>query len=229
MLGTQSCLLILLAIMLTLSHNVNAQSTPKEFWPAVKLNYDLTTRLRLQLTGEQHDEEGQRRAQLKYGAFLNYRMKRLASRLTHIDSDEHYYLTMAMGYEYVSTGESRLVVQGTPRFEPGLGILLTDRSRFEFRWLTPGYDFRYRNKLIAKRDFKLGKVKLSPYASGEVFWDRKYHAFNENTYAFGVELPFKHWLMLDTYYQRQNCNTCSKEKINILGVAMNFFLRRGKK
>ncbi|MCM3903595.1 MAG: DUF2490 domain-containing protein [Pyrinomonadaceae bacterium] len=220
-------LLILLALTFALCLEAQAQTTDAEFWPTGNFNYDITTGLRLQLNGERVDEGGERRIQTKYGAYLNYRMRRIVSRLTHIDSEDHYYITMSLGYEYVSpTGEDRLVVQGTPRYEPGLGILLTDRSRFEFRWLEPGYDFRYRNKLTAKRNIRLGKVNLSPYAAGEVYWDRKYHAFNENSYSFGIEHPFKNWFMLDTFYQRQNCNTCSKEKINVLGLSVNFFFGR---
>lgn len=138
-------ILIVLALTFAFCLETKAQTTEAEFWPAAKLNYDITTRLRLQLVGERHDEEGERSIQTKYGAFLNYRMKRIVSRLTHIDSEEQYFITMSLGYEHVSpSGENRLMVQGTPRYEPGLGILLTDRSRFEFRWLDPGYDFRYR-------------------------------------------------------------------------------------
>jgi len=225
-------LLLLLALMFAFSVNIKSQTetTDKQFWPAAKLNFDLPRKFRLQFVAER-DEEGATRIQSKYSAFLNFRMKEiLKSHLKHVDSDESYYLAVGVGYEHIyPSGENRLVIQGIPRYQPGLGILLTDRSRFEFRWLTPGYDFRYRNQLIVKRGFKVGRVDVWPYGSGEVYWDRKYHAFNENTYAVGAELPYKHWFMLDTYFKRQNCNTCSKEKVNILGVSVSLFFGGKKK
>lgn len=38
-----------------------------------------------------------------------------------------------------------------------------------------------------------------------MFWDRNSHPWNENRYAFGVRLPYKEKLMLDTFYLRKNC------------------------
>jgi hypothetical protein len=150
--------------------------------------------------------------------------------LAGVDSEERYYVTVGAGYERLQpSGENRLVIQGTPRYLPGAGILLTDRSRFEFRWLEKGYDFRYRNKLAIQRSFKVEKFRFTPYASGEIYWARNLHAFNENQYAVGVQLPYKHRLRLDTYVQRQNCNTCTKERVNIFGLTLNLFLGKTEK
>jgi hypothetical protein len=98
-----------------------------------------------------------------------------------------------------------------------------DRSRIEFRWIDDTYNFRYRNKLIVERAFKLRKVRLSPFASGELFWDRNRKSWNQNQYAFGVRLPVKKIFGLDTYFMHQNCTTCTSKSINILGVTGNFY------
>lgn len=219
-------LLVLLAAFC--SAKGQTESISKEFWPAIKIHFDFP-RTRLQLTFERHDGEDARNLQSKFGALFTFRMKRIVKNtFVGADSEERYYLSVGAGYEHLQpSGENRLVIQGTPRYTLGAGILLTDRSRFEFRWLKTTYDFRYRNKLSVQRSFKVARFRFIPYASGEVFWARNLHAFNENQYAFGVQLPFKHRLMLDTYYQRQNCNTCSHEKVNILGVSLNLFF--GKK
>jgi hypothetical protein len=50
---------------------------------------------------------------------------------------------------------------------------LTDR--IEFRWNAGTYDFRYRNRLTIDRPFKIKKLRFSPYAAGELFWDRNHH------------------------------------------------------
>ena len=215
-----------LILIVAYSCNAHAQteSISKEFWPSVKVHFDLP-RTRLQLIFERHDGEDAKKLQSKFGAMFTFRMKRIVKNpLAGVDSEERYYVTVGAGYEHLQpSGENRLVIQATPRYSPGAGFLLTDRSRMEFRWLKTSYDFRYRNKLTIQRSIKVGKLRLTPYASGEIYWARNLHAFNENQYAFGAQLPFRHRIMLDTYVQRQNCNTCSREKVNILGVTLNLF------
>lgn len=221
---------LLLVVAFTSNAYGQTDSISREFWPSVKVHFDLP-RTRLQLSFERHDGEEAKKLQSKFGATFTFRMKRFVkSRLAGVDSEERYYVTVGAGYEYFQpSGENRLVIQATPRYAPGAGFLLTDRSRMEFRWLKTSYDFRYRNKLTIQRSFKVAKLRLTPYASGEIFWARNLHAFNENQYAFGVQLPFKQRMMLDTYLQRQNCNTCSREKVNILGLTLNLFFGRKEK
>ena len=43
--------------------------------------------------------------------------------------------------------------------------------------------------------------------------------------AAGVQWPYKRVLMLDTYYLRQNCTTCSPAHLNVAGLTLNFYLR----
>jgi len=175
--------------------------------------------------------------QVKTVATLSQRMKRIVRRHTdNADEENDYNLVFGAGYEYLRTTqnggvkhENRLLVEATPRHAPGLGLLITDRSRIEFRWNDGVYDFRYRNKLTVNRTFDLGKLKLTPYAAGELFWDRNHHAWNENQYAFGVQLPLRRRVMLDLYYLRQNCTTCKQDPLNVFGVTVNLFFPGKKK
>ena len=183
---------------------------------------------------EKHDGEDLAFSQNKVGSVFSYRMKRMLERLRHdIDDENHYNLTVGGGYEFVETEqpsgtkrEHRIMVQSTPKYVPGGGVLLQDRSRAEFRWVDGVYNFRYRNKLTADRSFNVKRFRFTPYASGELFWDRNHHAWNENQYAFGVQLPYKKLLMLDTYYLRQNCAACSQDPVSVFGISLNLYFRR---
>jgi hypothetical protein len=196
----------------------------------VRLNFDLGRNTRLQLSAERHNGEDAKKLQSIFGAIFNFRMKRIVkSPLLPVDSDERYYITVGAGYERLQpSGENRLVIQGTPRYMLGAGILVTDRSRFEFRWLKTSYNFRYRNKVVVQRSFKLRKFGFTPYTSGEIYWDRNRHAFNENLYAFGVQLPLRRRFLLGSYYQRQNCNTCQNEKVDVIGLNLNLYFGKKK-
>jgi hypothetical protein len=227
------CVLISLFLLVLFSNEARSQTntTVNEFWPAVKLNFDLPKGLRLQLIAERHDGEGEKKLQSKFGALVSFRMKRIAKNLLEgVDSEEGYYVTVGVGYERLQpSAENRLVIQATPRHMPGAGILITDRSRLEFRWLKSSYDFRYRNKLSVQRTFKIEKFRLTPHAYGEIYWARNLHAFNQNEYGFGVQIPYKHRFMVDTYLQRQNCNTCKQERVKVLGLSLNIFLGKKEK
>jgi hypothetical protein len=141
-------------------------------------------------------------------------------------------MTLGAGYEHSYTNnngdtktENRLFIQGVPQFfVPRADLLLQDRSRIEFRWVDGSYSTRYRNKLTVERTLKLARFRVTPYASGELFYDGDHHSWNQNTYAFGAIFPYKKLLSLDTYFLRQNCTTCQAEHVNAVGVTLNVFL-----
>ena len=218
--------------------NVLAQSsdTANEFWPSIRATFDLRPKTRLLIYGEKHNGEDVSLAQWNLGAIVSYRMKRLINRhRDEIDEENLYNLVIGSGYQYVQTDqngktkrENRLIVQAIPKYSPGAGFLLQDRSRLEFRWIDGGYNFRYRNKVTVDRPFKVNNFRFSIYASGELFWDRNNHSWNENQYAFGVQMPYKKVLMVDTYYLHQNCTTCSQSSVNVFGATLNFYFHRKK-
>jgi len=111
----------------------------------------------------------------------------------------------------------------------GFGTLLQDRNRFEFRWKESLYTFRYRNKLMIDRPLQAGKVFLIPYATGELFWDRGAHAWNQRRYALGVRLPYKRALTFDTYYLRKTCTDCTRTTVDAVGLTVSWYLRQRKK
>jgi hypothetical protein len=209
-------------------------STATELWPAAKATIDFAPRLGVQVTLEKHNGEDVSLSQWKIGAIASYRMKRILTKHREdIDRENEYNLTVGSGYEFIQTEqgngtkrEHRLIIQGTPKYIPGAAVLVQDRSRLEFRWIDGAYNVRYRNKLTVDRAFRMNHFRFTPYASGELFWDRNRHTWNQNQYAFGVQLPYKKVLMLDTYYLRQNCTTCSQDPVSVIGFTVNFYLRR---
>ena len=214
-----------------------SSSAATEVWPAVQASLDPHPRVGVLLIFEKHNGEDVSLAQWKIGASASYRMKRILSKhRDDIDGENQYNLAVGVGYEYVRTEqtsgnklEHRVIFQTTPKYVPVWGILIQDRSRAEFRWVDDVYNFRYRNRLTVDRELKLNRVRLTPYTSGELFWDRNHHAWTENQYNFGVQLPYKKRFMLDAYYLRQNCTTCSQDPVSVFGIKLNFYFKRTRK
>jgi hypothetical protein len=95
----------------------------------------------------------------------------------------------------------------------------------EFRWVNGAYDFRYRNRLVISRRFRTSAFRFTPYGSGELYYDRNHHSWNESRYGFGVQFPYKNRLMFDTYVLHQNCTSCGHNPVNMLGTTLNFYFR----
>src|SRR5258705_7739541 len=159
-----------------------SSSAATEVWPAVQVSLDPHPRIGVLLIFEKHNREDVSQNQWKIAAIASYRMKRILNKhRDDIDGENQYNLAVGAGYEYVRTEqtsgnklEHRVIFQTIPKYVPIWGILIQDRSRAEFRWVDDVYNFRYRNKLIVDREFRLNKVRLTPYAAGELFWDRNH-------------------------------------------------------
>ena len=229
---------LLLVAFLSLVQPSNAQqaetNATQQFWPSLNVTFEPGSRTYIQVIEEEHYGEDAAYQQWKVGTLVSYRLKRIIKPLLgDIDKENEYNLAVGGGYEFIKTDERgsykqehRIVVQLTPKYVIPLGFLLQDRNRSEFRWVDGKYDFRYRNRLSVDRPINLDKLRFIPYATGELFWDRNHHAWNENQYAFGVRWPYKKLLRVDTYYMRQNCTTCSSDPLNIWGVKVNLFFHR---
>ena len=211
-------------------------STAKEFWPKLNAAVELVPKTRIELWGQRQDGEDFDFNEWKVGALVSYRMKQiLKPHRADIDEENEHHLVLGAGYEYLQTDqddktkrEHRIILQSTPRYLHHTGLLLQDRNRVELRWVDGNFSARYRNKLTVQRDFKVDTFRFTPYASGELFYDGDHHSWNKNQYSFGVQLPYKKRLMLDTYYLRQNCTTCSQDPLNVVGVTLNLYFRRKK-
>ena len=206
--------------------------TAGEFWPAADVHYQFSDNLRLLgLT------ELKRGAELGYqqidaGLGLVYQWKTIKkSHLENIDPDKEHIFVSGGGYEYLHTVsgkpkyENRLVFEAVAGTRPVSRLLVRDRNRVEFRWVNGVYSTRYRNNLSLEYDISAGKFRFTPYASAEAFYDGAGHSWSQEQYIAGVQWPYKRRLMLETYYLRQNCTSCSPEHLNVGGLTLNLYFR----
>ena len=157
---------------------------------------------------------------------LGYRFKQFSRpHRQNIDPAKNVYLVLGFGYEHLDTDssakiENRITLEATPGYNFPGDLLVRDRNYFEFRWINGKYSTTYRNRLTLEREFTFGTFHFSPYASVEAFYDgdghsaegsynSRGHAWNQWWYTAGVQLPYKRWVMLQAYYRRENCSTCT--------------------
>lgn len=206
--------------------------TSGAFWPGADLHLQLASNLRALVFGETRTDQDVPYRQVDFGAGLGLQWWRFDEpHAANIDPDKENYLVTAAGYEHLQTIQSgkdtienRLAVEATPRYRLGKSLLLTDRNRVEFRWVNGEYSTRYRNLVEAEYDAEICGFRFTPYASAEFFYDITTAVWKQEWYTAGFQVPYRHWLMVDVYYLRQNCPSCNPAFINVLGLTVNFYV-----
>ena len=136
------------------------------------------------------------------------------------------YLTFAPSYLHIGMQpfegrklwESRLSFATTLRFQAGK-FRLSDRNQFERRYRHPGVpSTRYRNRFQVEHPFGSDKIKLSLFASDEIFYDWGVDRWVRNRFAAGASKVFNSNLTLDVYYLRQNDGVSRPGDLHVIGT-----------
>ena len=227
----------ILVFLLFFSSNTQTTSaqeptTRDEFWPEIDMYINLKPKVRLFLLGtvSKAVEDGELFNAQAFEAQIG----------AHIDYIPNKHLILRTGYRYGrsleddSYREHRLLTEQTLRkLLPG-DFVLSDRNREDFRFLKGDFSFRYRNRLTIEREFELKKRTITPYVSGEVFYDTRYDTWNRNRLATGVQISLrrgplrkmllpKRQVILDLYYLRQNDSRSDTQHVNAIGAALAIY------
>jgi hypothetical protein len=226
-------LLVLLAacaFAVCLSQQAAAQSEPakKEFWPEINVYVGLKPKWRLMfLANVTGSRETKARTEAQAGV--------------HVDYLWNSTLQFRAGYRYVFSldggthKEHRILIEQTVRLPLPAKILLSDRNREELRIINGDGSFRYRNRVTLEREFDVKFMKVTPYVSGELFYDTRFDVFNRNRMTVGVQFPILKRLepfrdhvphlprksaSLDIYYTHQNDSRSSPNHVNAAGATL---------
>jgi len=151
--------------------------TRNEFWPEVDIYINVKPKVRIFLLGTMSKsvEDGEIRNAQSFEAQIG----------AHIDYIPNDHLILRVGYRYgTSVGEAsspykehRILTEQTLRkLLPG-ALLLSDRNREDFRFVSGDFSFRYRNRVSIEREVDLFKGRtITPYVSAEIFYDTRSNA-----------------------------------------------------
>jgi uncharacterized protein DUF2490 len=216
---------------------VNGQEpvTRNEFWPEIDVYINLKPKVRLYLVGtiSKSVEDGEIRNAQSFEAQIG----------AHVDYIPNDHVIVRAGYRFgTSVGEGgspfkehRMLTEQTLRKLLSGDLLLSDRNREDFRFVSGDFSFRYRNRVRIEREVHLLKERtITPYVSAEIFYDTRYNAWNRNRFAVGFQqslrrgplrrllLP-KRQVILDLYYMWQNDSRSEIRRVNAIGAALEFY------
>lgn len=161
-----------------------------------------------------------------------------------VDFDVIKFLTVFGSYRisqfYDDKKDDRFIKQ---RFTAGL------KSKVKLSRLRLGYQFRFQNDLLSKYtqgenltvernlrnkliiSYNIPKSKLTPYLSGELFYDispEKQREFNKYRLRLGSAIPFSKRKALEVFIQFQKqLNAKKNDRQYTLGLFYNFEFRKG--
>jgi hypothetical protein len=222
------------------TRSIRAQepTTRNEVWPSIEVYVNVKPKVRLYLLGtvSKAVEDGELFNAQTYEAQIG----------AHVDYIPNEHFILRAGYRYGRAvgnsdngfREHRLLSEQILRkLLPG-DLLLTDRNREDFRFISGDFSFRYRNRVMIEREFQvklpfLRSRSIAPYVSGEISYDTRFDTWNRNRYAIGVvqslrrgpilrQLLPKRGIFLDLYLMRQNDSRSSPAHVNALGAGLVF-------
>lgn len=228
-------ILISLAVLAILPVAAFAQDTPQEVWPEGQLYVHLSPKFRLRaVAARTKSRESETFTEGTFEVDLDVGLKAIARRslAANPNTERGKYLTLRAGYVHVAalndednpSNEHRAILELTPRYPLPGAFLLSDRNRWEARWINGHYSLRYRNRLRLERDFTIRSFRFTPYATGELYYDTRYRIWNRNEYAFGTEMPIRRHAIIEFYFMRQNTSRSQTPHVNALGVVFQWHL-----
>jgi hypothetical protein len=153
----------------------------------------------------------------------------------NIDPDKEHYLLLGVGYDYLRTtqsgkvfDENRVTFDVTPSFRLTSRLLLRDRNWTELRWINGTYSTTYRNEPSLEVDLRVHSIRFTPFGTAEFFYDSPKHSWDQEWYTGGVQLPYKSAFMLELYYRREHCPTCTPQNWNVGGATLNFYFNTAR-
>jgi hypothetical protein len=197
--------IVLIAWFLTAT-TVYAQKTTFELWPETDVWYKITPDFRLSsfaaitryLESDTRDFNLAFQADYSFGYSKRFFFTKMA------DQNRAQALKVWMarggymgGWSFYDQSESytedMLFAELHRRVLLKRLVLLSNRLRFDNRWVgqDPTFSYRFRYRVMVEKEFLKNKTSLIPYISVEPFWDSRYDSFNRVRIIGGTTVSWR--------------------------------------
>lgn len=224
-------LVLAIAVFPLLSGGAKAQTTQNQVWPETDFYLQMKPRLRGDLVFARSQDAGNNNS-FEFGPDIEFYVKRLIDQVIHTDNTaSRQFQVFRAGYHYLAgvgqPSENRGILQGTTRVPFFLSMQLSDRNRIDLRWIEgEPFSWRYRNRLMLERGFKIKRARITPYIDAEIFYASSNHSWNQNLFDVGSTIPIRRWMEITPYYERNNQNNSPSTHTNAVGFTTAFYFSR---
>ena len=124
----------------------------------------------------------------------------------------------------MSCTEHRGLLEATARYPLLRGVLLSDRSRVDFRFIDGEFAWRYRNRISAERALSIRSFHFIPYLRAEAYYDGDVGEWSRTAETVGCIFPFRRRYELEPYYEHQNdTSSAPNRQVNALGLVLSMY------
>jgi hypothetical protein len=222
-----------LAWTLLLCIGATAQSTTQQqFWPETDFYLKINSRVRGDFICARSQDGGGSNRSAELGPDIEFYFKQFVKdRIKTNNSADRQLLTIRAGYHYLAgvdqSSENRAIMQANSRFPIGWSMVLSDRNRIDLRWVQQQpFSWRYRNRLMLERSFKIRRVSFTPYVDGEIIWVSTTQSWSQFLWDTGGTFPIKKWLEFTPYFERYNKRGTPDTHTNAIGFTTAFYFSR---
>jgi hypothetical protein len=205
----------------------HAQSTQAQWWPELRTYIRVNEKVRVSVFARR-STDGDTYDSVQIGPNIDFFLKRLRKRLRTNDEGKNSYLVFRVGYRNVANAdgpnENRGIVQFTGHTPLPWSMLLSDRNRIDLRWVNgKAFTWRYRNRLTLERSFRIGRLSISPYLRGEIYYISQYSAWSKNSYSLGAEIPLGRRMQAEPYFERDNQSHTTPQHVDAVGLKLSLY------
>lgn len=216
---------------------VLGQQTVTELDPTVSATIEVTKKVRFEIYAGREKSEEIESSKKKVGTGISIRLKPVFRRfLDAVDTDKQHVLVFGTTYEYsvaneraVKSIEHKLMFDVSLRYAFPSDLLFSNRNRAELRRVNGNNHFRFRNRPMLERPFRVRQKDYTPYVAAEAYWDQRYGKWNMFKISGGIVVPLARRFSMEFLYERQHCVTCADPNTNILGISLNISIKPKKR
>ena len=212
--------------LVSATSTAEAQGTEFEFLPQIDAYRHFTDRIQGEFVIAR-TADAETFNSIQVGPNLNISFRPILRRaLLRKNETSYKYLTLGVGYRFIANldkpSENRGIVEVTARFPLPQKIQLSDRNRADLRVIQGQFSWRYRNRIIVERSFRLHQYPLTPYGQAEFYYNSQSDSWDKKIYQLGLNLSVHDWSEIDPYYERQN-NTSNPNHVNAFGLRLYLY------
>ena len=193
------------------------QEVESAFWPELDVTWNINHRYAVgALYQNRHFEEHDERQQAAgvFGDLLHLPRWSVRAGYRHVWTEEESDPT---------TDENRGLVEYTVH-SIGREASFVSRTRYEARWLDDGFSSRLRQRVQGERPLRIGKQRVTPFLSDEVFYDTRFGNIARNRARAGAKTDLKKNVSVEASYTRQDTYRDSVERVNAFAMTVGVTL-----
>ena len=224
-----------LAAVIVWSCAITAHAQSMQVWPELGVFARVNDSMRFYLLGTTV-KESKDSTEGEFGPNLDFYLRPVRNPkhfgVFALDESKHRYLLLRVGYRYLNSfsdnpDEHRVVLEATARFPLAAGLLISNRGRVDFRFIDDEDSWRFRNRLSIEKELTIGRVRMTPYARGEVYYDSRFDAWSRTEWIGGATFPVRRRLELEGYFSYQNdTGGDPNRQVYAIGTVLNVYFRQ---